>query len=376
MKRRFSQLQDEPMLRIQLADEAPDKPPLEACSLLLRASCSCARGLPLDSSSWDLSSLLIDGQPVSRGTVTAWLNVVYTLLDNKPFEEGVPAAAASATQLYQLLALADAVGSSQGVLNACLAGLEELCFKVKVGEQEVQMKAGEITVCSMVASLMRTHMMTPVIGALPTGTAYLAMPQPDGTCVLSVPAARQVAVMADAQQFLPAMRELAAQLEPLLYLAYHLQLVPLQEVLHGFIRQNTCAANSALVGHMEALLSPRVVQASVDSSVAKRALLQLLVTEQRPLGPITPEGLLLPAGGPESSVVKFRAALAHLLPCSTSREVQDMQLDICKSQLVVGSIPYTVQLSVGPMLSVPGQVQQVLREPAVGQPPAPPTPTD
>lgn len=78
------------MLRIQLAEEAADKPPLEACSLLLRASCSCARGLPPDSSSWDLSSLLIDGQPVSRETVTAWLNVVYTLLDNKPFEEGQP----------------------------------------------------------------------------------------------------------------------------------------------------------------------------------------------------------------------------------------------------------------------------------------------
>jgi hypothetical protein len=145
MKRKFDQLQDEPMLRIQLAEEAPDKPPLEACSLLLRASCSCARGLPLDSSTWDLSSFLIDGHPVSRDTVTAWLNVVYTLLDNKPFEEGTPASATNATRLYQLLAFTNAVGSRQGVLNACLAGLKELCFEVKTGDQALQLSVGEAT---------------------------------------------------------------------------------------------------------------------------------------------------------------------------------------------------------------------------------------
>jgi hypothetical protein len=145
MKRKLSQLQDEPMLRIQLAEEDPDKPPLEACSLLLRASCSCARGLPLDSSSWDLSGLLIDGQPVSRVTVTTWLNVVYSLLDNKLFQEGVAPAAASATRLYQLLAFADAVGSSQGVLKACLEGLEQLAFASKIGDKEVQLSAGEVT---------------------------------------------------------------------------------------------------------------------------------------------------------------------------------------------------------------------------------------
>jgi hypothetical protein len=143
MKRRFSQLQDEPMLRLQLADDAPDKPPLEAPLVLLRASCSCARGPPRDSDTWDLSNLLIDGKPVSRDTVTAWLNVVYTLHEDVPFEEVQPVAAASATRLYQLLAFADAVGSSRGVVKACLVGLEQLAFEVKVGDKEVKVEPGE-----------------------------------------------------------------------------------------------------------------------------------------------------------------------------------------------------------------------------------------
>jgi hypothetical protein len=46
------------MLRLQLADDAPDKPPLEASMRLLHTSCSCAFDLPRDSSTWDLSNLL------------------------------------------------------------------------------------------------------------------------------------------------------------------------------------------------------------------------------------------------------------------------------------------------------------------------------
>jgi hypothetical protein len=142
MKRRFSQVQDEPVLRLQLADDGSDNPPLEACMRLLHTSCSCAFNLPRDSGTWDLSNLLIDGHAVSRDTVTAWLNVVYTLLEDTPFQEGMPTAAASATRLYQLLAFADAVGSSRGVVKACLAGLEQLAFEVKVGDKEVQLAAG------------------------------------------------------------------------------------------------------------------------------------------------------------------------------------------------------------------------------------------
>jgi hypothetical protein len=73
--------------------------------------------------------------------VTAWLNVVYALIEDTPFEEKQPVAAASATGLYQLLAFADAVGSSRGVVKACLAGLEQLAFAAKPGDEDVQLAA-------------------------------------------------------------------------------------------------------------------------------------------------------------------------------------------------------------------------------------------
>jgi hypothetical protein len=135
--------QDDPMLRLQLAGDAPDTPPLEASTRLLHACSTCAFGLPRDASTWDLSNLLIDGHPVSRDTVTAWLNVVYMHQDDVAYGDATSPAAASATQLYQVLSFADAVGSSRGMVKACLAGLEQLAFEVKVGDKEVQLAAGE-----------------------------------------------------------------------------------------------------------------------------------------------------------------------------------------------------------------------------------------
>jgi hypothetical protein len=64
-------------------------------------------------------------------------------IDDIPFQEGMPPAATSATGLYQVLSFADAVGSSRGVVKACLAGLEQLAFQVKIGDTEVKLEAGE-----------------------------------------------------------------------------------------------------------------------------------------------------------------------------------------------------------------------------------------
>jgi hypothetical protein len=157
MKRRFNQLEDEPVLRLQLAVDEPDKPPLEASTRLLHACSTCAFGLPRDSSTWDLSNLLIDGHPVSRDTVTAWLKVIYKQYEDVPFGEAVPPAPASATRLYQLLAFADAVGSSRGVVKACLGGprgLEDLAFEVTVRGQKYQLTEGEGWHKSMLGLLM------------------------------------------------------------------------------------------------------------------------------------------------------------------------------------------------------------------------------
>jgi hypothetical protein len=58
--------------------------PLEAESLLLR-SLSCAvsdsaRGLPAAAEEWDVSGLLLDGQPFTRETVSCWLSCAYSAI--------------------------------------------------------------------------------------------------------------------------------------------------------------------------------------------------------------------------------------------------------------------------------------------------------
>jgi len=180
----------------------------------------------------------------------------------------------------------------------------------------------------------------------------------------------------DEQQKSPVVQQVAAQLERLLYLAYHLQLAPLQEVLHGFTRQNCTFRNSILYGHMETVLSPRVVQASVSGGMAKQALLQALVQQAWPLGAGRCQGLFVPAGGPESSSLEFRASLAQPLPGLAAHEVQDFKLDFPSSALEVGPKGYGVTLCVGPKLTLPGTTQAVLGEAAAAQDPAPPAPAE
>jgi hypothetical protein len=98
--------------------------------------------MPQDSSTWDLSNLLIDGQPVSRDTVTAWLNVLYMQLEGVHFLGSASVAALTATGLYQLLAFADAVGSIRGVLRACLPK-EEVTIRIAVEAIKCTLDASE-----------------------------------------------------------------------------------------------------------------------------------------------------------------------------------------------------------------------------------------
>jgi hypothetical protein len=188
------------------------------------------------------------------------------------------------------------------------------------------------------------------------------------TCANGEPIPGELAGV-NAQDKQAAVRAVTAQLEQLLYLAYHLQLAPLQEVLHGFTRRACAFSNSLLYGHMEAVLTPRVVQASVDADVAKPALLQVLVGQAAVLG--GRGGLLAPAGGPQSSVVQFQATLAQPLPGANPGEVVDVQLDLSGYTLKVDGRAYGLQLVIGPMLSLPGRVQVVLGEAPGAQVPTP-----
>lgn len=147
------------MLRLKLANDGLNEPPLQASLRLLRLGSSLARDLPPDTSTWDLSNLLIDGHAVSRHTVIAWLSIVYMQLEGETFPGADRSPRPNAIELYQLLAFADAVGSIRGVLRACLPMEipprfgEQVTFQVDIGSRSCRVDTGDGAPVSDVAWL-------------------------------------------------------------------------------------------------------------------------------------------------------------------------------------------------------------------------------
>jgi hypothetical protein len=110
---------------------------------LLRAGSTVACGLPKAASTWDLSGLLINGQPVSRDVLVAWLNAAYHHLLGATFEPQDPDLTTTAAGLSAVLHFADAVGSRPGLLAACLRNLDQLQLAVQLGGTPVALIAGE-----------------------------------------------------------------------------------------------------------------------------------------------------------------------------------------------------------------------------------------
>lgn len=133
---------DEPQLRILLAAGES----LQAPAYVLRCMSSCACGLPADAAEWDLSGLLLEGQPIPTAIVKAWLAAVSNSLKTQPdrdYAKELSNASQKAKGLYQLLQFADAVGSRPVVLHACLTDLETLQFDIKNGEEQLELEASE-----------------------------------------------------------------------------------------------------------------------------------------------------------------------------------------------------------------------------------------
>jgi hypothetical protein len=78
-KRSFKQfLADQPVLQIRLANN--DGEPLTPHKTVVQLFSTCAAGLPAEpaaDAAWDLSNVRVDGEPVSRPVVVAWLNGAY-----------------------------------------------------------------------------------------------------------------------------------------------------------------------------------------------------------------------------------------------------------------------------------------------------------
>lgn len=248
---------------IKLADGST----LDAELPVLRVFCSCARGLPAAAQEWDLSGLLVDGQPVQRSTVAAWLACIDSVVDGTPpaaaaaaeAGDGVAAAAAltEATGLRRLLSFADAVGSSGGVLQACLSQVEELFFRVTIGEASWELRA--------------------------TGRGLYVSEDRHLYChgLSEDPHPLEPAFASDQQQNDFA-QLLSEQVEGLLFVAHRLQLGKLLELLHAFVFRGFTLDGAVLESYLHLVFTDRVMAAAVgssSSSAAKNAYLSSVLSQ-------------------------------------------------------------------------------------------------
>lgn len=138
---------------------AADAAPLVTDRFSVQCYSSCARALPAAAEEWDLSQLLLEGQPVQRETVVSWLNAMSQHLNNEPMIGDDPETdrpARSMASLAQLLAFADAVGTSRGLLLAIDAQVSAgapLVAEVQMGEQQLQLAADSYCCFSKDATL-------------------------------------------------------------------------------------------------------------------------------------------------------------------------------------------------------------------------------
>ena len=133
---------DEDVLTILLAPAdtyTGPKQELRANMHIVRSCCSCGGGLPKDAAEWDLSTLLVGGEPVQRATVVAWLNCAYVRITDEEYEpqqQHDDDERSTVAGLARLLAFADAIGSQRGIIAACADMQQELQLVVTLPKRE------------------------------------------------------------------------------------------------------------------------------------------------------------------------------------------------------------------------------------------------
>jgi hypothetical protein len=154
----------------------------------------------------------------------------------------------------------------------------------------------------------------------------------------------------------------------MLYLAYRLQLEPLQEVLHGFTRACVCSSKGVLRGGMRSVLTERVKEAAAEEGLVEEGLLQLLVAQRCSLTGFR-DGLFEPVeAGFIAPPVLLKARLKRALPGLTPGQVVDVALNHHGSTLKVAGTNYESQLLVGPPVHTSSSKEAVLGKAADGAP--------
>lgn len=263
---------DEPTLWVQLADATR----LPAHRDLLRISSTCVRGLP-PSDTWDISGVLIEGQPVSRTVAVAWLTACYdgaNYADEgslQPEDDRPPPAA-------ELLLFADAVGSSSRVISACYERCKQQLSTLSVSVEGERL-ALHIDRCYMLNEDRKTF---------------------EETNLITITSLKQLqGHLGEVRQDLS--RQLACVIEPVLHMAYRLDIGELQERLHGFLQSHTGGDDTCLIESdvlKSVAFSERVMQA-VDKQRLKDAWVCYALMGPQLFGGARPLFKRLPEGGDE-----------------------------------------------------------------------------
>jgi len=316
------------LLHIKISDT--DR--LQADRDILSAFSSCAKRLPEAATEWDVSGLMLEGQQVQRGTVVVWLNLAYQSTHGAPYEDTPPGSSLHFcmrrfTSLAQLLAFADAVGSSRGLLLSLDRQSAPLAADVQLGERPV-------FIASDACCFHR-----------PNERRLTWYPSPTYT---SGNYQRSIQAESDGEDE-AAVQQLAQQIESLLYLAYKLSLVNIQERVLTFIFNNSFSSDSVLRGKvlLEWVLSERVLATEAGAKASKLALASALSTKRVTLmdpayrnsldsllGPVTSE----PAS--EEPVVRFKAECQRdFLGFKKGQEVQVEFDPLCSGYINLKATP-------------------------------------
>jgi hypothetical protein len=330
----------------------------------------------------------VEGQPVQRTTVTAYLNIAYQHAYGEPFREAQPqhdepeaqqvkkrkqdagpqpehaeeqagqqqqapaqagAGVTTVTAMTQLLLFADAVGSTAPLLRACTAGIDKLRLSVQLPTEaplDLSIRTPYFLV-SRDSSSLTLVMVTEQQSSLTVATFSEA----------DAPAAKMALV-----------QQLQAQTEALLYVAYKLQLSEAAEAVQSFICMQTCFTNSVLWGAMRPVLSPRVMDAAAGcSSLQETLLLNHLVT--RPCtfrrsgvpASLMPVDLTLEQRQP----LRFNAEVVQDVLGSTREQGPrvPVEANILENTLKFGSQQYHMYPVLGPMLCSE-QIKQAMLGPS------------
>jgi hypothetical protein len=264
--------------------------------------------------------------------VVAWLNAAYQHTYQADYEQQ-DNPARSMEGLYQLLAFADAVGTTKGVLQACCSQLQLLQLHAQLGQTQVALLTDGTDYCFDSMS-KRLRQQTNI--------------NADNSAVTGAPAA------ATAEEQRAFKQQVVAQTEQLLWLAYRLQLQPLAQRLQMFIRALSMFSTSLLAGGLvDSVITARVLEAAGVNNLpgGKQVLLNSISSEHVAFTEqLSVQTVLRPTGlaVSQQQPVKFTAVVRRTLLQLPQGATVPVELDIFgKSTIKIGRATFPCQLRIG-----------------------------